>query len=166
MEEWIIALKDVMTAEKDAYFELLSLSEKKKDILIQNDIAALNTLIRRETEQMRLIKPLAQERQTLSKNIKEHYGLSKLETIDDVISLADGRLKDELATLKKDYNQILKRLSDCNDLNKKLIETQMQYTDFCIGVLTQNMKTSDIYNGNGSVSEDQTSRFGLIDQKV
>ena len=166
MEEWITALKDVLTAEKNAYCDLLSLSEKKKDILIINDLPGLNEIIRQETAIMRDIKPLAVEREALSKKIRERYGLTNRESIDDAISLAKGRLKDELTALKKEYGRIIKKLSDSNALNRKLLETQMQYTTFCIGVLTQNGNSSDIYNGSGGVTEDQSSRFGLIDQKI
>ena len=68
--------------------------------------------------------------------------------------------------MKKEYAKLIRRLSDSNDLNKKLLETHMQYTTFCIGVLTQNTAASDLYNGRGGVAEDNTSRFGLIDQKI
>ena len=69
MVEWLNALKDAMTAEKNAYLELLDLSEKERDILIANDINALNAVVRREAECLRAIRPLAKEREALSKKI-------------------------------------------------------------------------------------------------
>lgn len=166
MEQLIYALKNAMTAEKDAYRTLVGLSERKKDFLISNDVEGLNKLIREETNCVKAMKTLSLERESVLKQIADKKGLLDNLNMDDVIAFASGRLKQELSDLKQEFNRVIISLSRLNGLNKKLIDTHLQYTSFCIETLTQSGNTGDTYSSTGQVSEGNKQSFGFIDQKV
>ena len=165
MEQLISSLKEVMKAEKDAYIGLLRLSEKKKDVLVKNEVLVLNQIVQEEMAYLKAIKPLSAERESILKQITQTKGIEGSLSMDTVISFANGRIKHELEYLKQDFNEVVSKLSQYNELNNKLIDTQIQYTSFCIEMLTQNSASADTYNNAGTVASN-SSRFGLIDQKA
>ena len=164
MEQLYSELKKVMTAERDYYAGLLALSEKKKEILIKNDVNGLNRIVRQETDYLRAMKPIAGEREMILKMIARQSGLGEI-GMDDIISMAEGSDAEELENLQHEFKKVLKSLADLNDLNKTLIQTQLQYTAFCIEILTNRSGTGDTYNNTGTFEENK-KRFGLIDQRV
>lgn len=166
MEQLIYALKNAMTAEKDAYLSLLGLSERKRDILINNDVEGLSKLIREETNCIKAMKPLSSEREAILGQMAQKKGIVGNIKMDELITLANGCMQQELSDLKQEFNQAIMELSRLNELNKKLIDTHLQYTSFCIETLTQSGNTGDTYSSTGQITEGNKQKFGLIDQKV
>jgi len=162
----VTVLKDALTEEKEMYKDLLSLSMQKKDILIKNDVAGLNTIVRRETEILRKIKTQAKYRTTMLEGFAKEAGLKERISFDTVIRELKGAERREMEALKEEFEGIVRDLKKRNELNNRLIETHLEYNAFCIGILTQGAPTGDTYGSTGRIQEEIKPRRGLIDQKI
>lgn len=167
MESLLREFIGIFTVEKTVYNELLRLSKIKKDILIKNDVDELNKIILKEKEANKKIIALERKRELSVEKIAKHYGKQSVDvTLDFITDMAQGMMKKQLMDLKDNFTLLLKELSDSNDINKDLINTQLDYTAFCLDVMTQSTNTSETYNNAGGVNDDKKQRIGIIDQKV
>ncbi|MHB1313898.1 MAG: flagellar protein FlgN [Christensenellales bacterium] len=167
MEQLIQTLLAVMTDEKSIYQNLLELSNRKKDIIMQNLLTELNTILRQETALVNRIKKLEKERAISLEEIATKQGVAgRLLSMDEILALAGGNQRDQLAELKNEFSRIVTKLTDSNELNRKLIYTQLEYTSFCISVLLKQANMSETYDNLGSTKENKMTDYRLIDQKV
>lgn len=162
----VSALKESLAEEKEIYKELLSLSVQKKDILIRNDVAGLNAAVRRETEFLKKLKPLAKYRGVMLEGLSKEAGFKGVMTWNEVIALLSGEERREMEALKEEFAKVVADLKKATDLNRRLIETHLEYTSFCISVLTADTEAPGTYENTGHVTEGAVLRRGLIDQKI
>ena len=71
----------------------------------------------------------------------------------------------EFKQLKRELSDVVLKLKHSNDLNKKLIQTHMDYTSFCIRMLTDTGE-SQLYNNKGGTNTDPSTNFRVFDQRV
>lgn len=167
MESLLREFIGIFTVEKTVYNELLRLSKIKKDILIKNDVDELNKIILKEKEANKKIIALEKRRELSVEKIARQCSKQAADvTLDFITNMAQGMMKKQLMDLKDNFTLLLKELSDSNDINKDLINTQLDYTAFCLDVMTQSTNTSETYNNAGGVNDDKKQRIGIIDQKV
>ena len=167
MEKMIQTFFDIMNDEKDIYKILLDLSMQKKGVIIQNQLATLNSIIQQETELVNKIRRFEKMRAiNLQEIAVAQNAEGEIFSIDEIISLADGRLKEELINLKREFGGILSELTRYNALNRKLIYTHLEYTSFCINLLSRHANVSDTYDRRGCTREEKMTNIRLFDQKV
>lgn len=167
MESLLREFIGIFTVEKTVYNELLRLSKLKKDILIKNDVDELNKIILKEKQANKKIIALEKRRESSVEKIAMQCSKQAADvTLDVITDMAQGMMKKQLMDLKDNFTLLLKELSDSNDINKDLINTQLDYTAFCLDVMTQSTNTSETYNNAGGVNDDKKQRIGIIDQKV
>lgn len=167
MESLLREFIGIFTVEKTVYNELLRLSKIKKDILIKNDVDELNKIVLKEKEANKKIIALEKKRESSVEKIAKQYGKQAADvTLDVIADMTQGMMKKQLMDLKDNFTLLLKELSDSNDINKDLINTQLDYTAFCLDVMTQSSNTSETYNNAGGMNDDKKQRIGIIDQKV
>ncbi len=159
-------LLQVMTDQKDVHRILLDISTQKKDVLIQNDVNVLNGIVQREKQLILRAKELEEQRMeiidelTCDMNIK-----GKKLTFSKVIELCEEPLRQEFAQLKRELSDIVLKLKRSNELNKKLIQTHMDFTSFCIRMITDSGE-GQLYNNKGGTNGDTAVNFRVFDQRV
>ncbi len=159
-------LLQVMSQEKDIHRVLLDISTQKKDVLIYNDVSALNGIVLREEGLVQRARELETQRQRITQVIAGDLGIEQKDlTFAQVIKLCDEPLKREFAALKSELSDIVTSLGQANEANKKLIKTHLDYTSFCIRLLTD-AGEGYTYNSKGGTNEEGSANFRVFDRKA
>ncbi len=164
--EHLLLLRNIMEKEEADYCRLLTLSEQEKDAVIQNDIPTLSSILEKQQEVLTDINGLEAEKQRIVSVIRREANLPEGGLgVQDVIKTAPEPLHRELRGLLTEIEDISKRIHRINSLNRTLIETQLQYTQFCMNTLTGRDAAPATYSGSGRVQESSAQRC-LVDQAI
>lgn len=166
MKHSIAMLADILGQECEIYKRLLTISEQKKDILIQGDVDALDSMVSREKEALLKIRSLERMRENAAGSAALEQGITlKNVRLDEIIQTCSDEEKDVLERIKTEMDEVVKALSANNTHNKMLIDTQLQYSAFCIEMLTGQTNMPNTYTNSGTVSDSAVKR-SLLDQTV
>ncbi|MDL2289325.1 flagellar protein FlgN [Clostridia bacterium OttesenSCG-928-F22] len=167
MHPLIQKLKKAMLEEREIYQDLLHKAEEKQTALVENNTQAINEILEYETTVIGTLKGSNKETQSILEDIQQEFQLEQLPSLTDLINIVETEAdKQQLRELQDDFREIVQELSDRNQLNQRLIETQLQYTAFNLEILTQGQALGDTYSQSGEIKESNTERVGLIDHKA
>lgn len=155
------ALSDTLSKEKDVYFKLLLLAEVKKDVLIKNDINALNDIVKKEVESLKKLKALEKKRTDATVAACAEEGCAA--EVSCLLERLEGGKRAELEAAICELADILRKLSDANRLNQKLLETHLKFTAVNIQYLSQE-RPEFTYRSTGHIAPEPART--IIDQKV
>lgn len=166
MKHSIEMLVNILGQECKIYKNLLTMSEQKKDILIQGDVDALDAMVSREKEALQKISSLERMREDTTSSTALEQGIeTKNVRLEEIIETCSGEEKDALQRIRFELGEVVKALSDNNAHNKMLIDTQLQYSAFCIEMLTGQTNMTNTYTNSGRVS-DSADKRSLLDQTI
>lgn len=160
IEQLIMCLSN----QKDLYKELIGLSTKKKQIIINNDVSLLDSIIENE---MKLIDRITKEEELRSKtvsSIAKKANIAGEVTLNRIINIANDKYKTVLEDLFKDLEAELKELKRINTINGKLINTQLYYIDSLISVFI--LGNQNNYGSGGNEEKGKTQAINLFDRMV
>ncbi|HWR22914.1 MAG TPA: flagellar export chaperone FlgN, partial [Feifaniaceae bacterium] len=72
----------------------------------------------------------------------------------------------ELDRLRGRYQEVVRELSALNELNQGLLQTQLQYTSFCMDMLMQAKPVGGTYGSTGQANAEYQQGRRLIDQEA
>lgn len=166
MKHSISLLVDILKQECEIYKGLLEISEQKKDILMQGDVDALDDMVSREKEALQKISSLERMREDTAGSVALEQSISAQNVrLEEIIETCSGKEKDALERIKSELEEVVEALSINNAHNKMLIDTQLQYSAFCIEMLTGQTNMTNTYTNSGKVSDTAVKR-SLLDQTV
>jgi flagellar biosynthesis/type III secretory pathway chaperone len=143
------------------------LSQQEKTAVIGNDVDALSTIIEKQQALLDDIKKIEDERVCTLSGICSDIGLPKSKSrLRDIIAAAPSELREKLQNLAAELEKTAAKLRRAGIVNKMLIDAQLQYTSFCINLLTGSQSTLNTYSGFGRREEGCQSGRGLVDQTV
>ncbi|NLT97455.1 MAG: flagellar protein FlgN [Christensenellaceae bacterium] len=166
MEDLLNGLIDVVQQELTVYQSVLGKANQKKEALIKNDISMLEHIVARESGIVKTMQELEQRREGLIRAIAEKHGLDEQKaTLADIAALYPDK-SETLLTLKTELSRVLAEIQKLNEANKALLDTHLQYTSFCINLLTGGSSPFGTYSNSGQISEQQESKTLVLDQMV
>ncbi len=162
------ALKDVMRQEVDEYTQMLAFAEEKKEVLLKNDTAELDIIVAKEWIVLKKIKQLEAQRESLIERTEALCHVQKGSmSFQDIINVTKGEMREDMMQLKSQLSNVVLRLKGQNAANKILIETHLQYSAFCVNLLSGSINSSlNTYSHSGELSDKQENGTMLIDQSV
>lgn len=166
MSVFLEELLEAMAAERDACSRLLELGKGKKEQLVHNRVSELNLTVRAEAETVRKLKSAAKRRQEALKGISLEQGSQGEISFEDVLALLPQGKREEAMRFKASFKQTVEELAELNVHNQRLIETQIQYTEFCLTMLTGGAQGLDTYENTGHVKAEVPALKSLIDTKA
>ena len=166
MEDLLNGLIDVVQQELTVYQSVLGKANQKKEALIKNDISMLEHIVARESGIVKTMQELEQRREGLIRAIAEKHGLDEQKaTLADIAALYPDK-SETLLTLKTELSRVLAEIQKLNEANKALLDTHLQYTSFCINLLTGAASQLGTYSHSGQISEQKESKTLVLDQMV
>ena len=168
---------DVTTEEKELYEQIYSLSLKKKATIIKGDVDLLKNTVEDEQSLLEKACEIEERRQRLSEELFERHGIPRDKRIVDRLAEheneADGQ---KLLDISSELRQIVNRQKRVNDINRKLINTQLEYLELSLDSILRNNLDSDEYKNYDDIEEknntennqfsDESKRLGLIDREI
>jgi flagellar biosynthesis/type III secretory pathway chaperone len=166
LEELLTGLIDMVQQELAVYQSVLGKANQKKEALIKNDICMLEHIVARESGIVKTMQDLEQRREGLIRAIAQKHGLDeKKATLADIAALYPEK-SETLLTLKTELSGVLAEIQKLNDANKALLDTHLQYTSFCINLLTGAASPFGTYSNSGQISEQQENLTPVLNQTV
>ncbi len=160
-------LYKVLSEEKSLYQDLLALAQQKKDAVIEGNVPLLDTIVARERKSLSAVKQLESRRAALLSEMAESGEIpSKDMTMEQIASHLGGDAGLRLHEIKREFNRIIMELQRCNELNKKLIGTQLEYTAFWMDTFLQAGNVGNNYNNAGQESRHNVESMGILDKEI
>lgn len=167
MDNILTQLQDILQQELVAYKNILDKGRQKKDALLKNDVDMLDRIVAYEWSIVKAIKQLEAERELIIQKIALEKGLdSQTVTLDDIAGLQDGALRTGFLALKKELKKIISEIDALSRVNKGLVDTHLQYSTYCVNLLTGHQNTLNTYSYAGRMSDSQERPTLVLDRTV
>jgi predicted transcriptional regulator len=163
-------LIDVLDQELDIYQQLIPISNEKTQIIVKNDLAALQEITDEEQAAVDKITSLENKRERVVENIKIVINRkSDTLSLKALIQLLENQPKEQktLSILHDNLDNIVRQLMEINSRNKSLIEQSLEMIEFNMNYI-QSMR---LYQGNNNYTKDaeqydtKISGAGIFDAK-
>lgn len=166
IEELVMVLKQ----EEEIYKSLLPVVEQKTQIIIRNDLTALQKITEQEQFAVERINALEHKRDEVIVNMGIVLSRDpRTLTLKKLIGLLDRQPKEqkELTLLHDSLTMILKKLSDANLRNQSLIEQSLEMIEFNMNLIqsTRMSPGSGNYTKNAYESSASVGQTGMFDAR-
>lgn len=170
MASLIEELIDVLDKELDIYQKLIPICNEKTQIIIKNDLTALQKITDKEQLAVDQISALEHKRESIMTNIKivinQKADALNLKTL---IRLLESQPKEQktLSILHDKLNSVIQQLKEINARNQALIEQSLEMIEFNLNVI----QSTKMYPGNNTYTKDaaqynaKASGTGMFDAK-
>lgn len=153
-----------LTKEQEIYQMLVEIAEDKKTIIIESKVKELEKLTAKEQGLAMSLMKLEDLRGRIVDDLLKDMGLTKVETITELINYLEPDEKIRLGSVKNQLQQVVGLLKDKNQLNGQLIEQSLRYIEFNMSLMA-GLEEDNKYSK--SAKEQQTKqRKNLFDVKV
>lgn len=170
MASLIEELITVLGQEEEVYKNLLPIVEQKTDIIIKNDLTALQAITEQEQLAIEKVTALEHKRDEVIVNMGVVLNRNpKTLTLKKLIEILDRQPKEQraLAELHDSLSTILKRLSETNLRNQTLIEQSLEMIEFNMNLIqsTRMSPGSGSYTKNAYEQGSSLGQKGMFDAK-
>ncbi len=166
IDELIGTLKE----EYESYQQLLPIATEKTQVIVRNDINALQEITAREQLMIDRINSLERKRAEVMMNIKTVLG-KKAEAINltSLIQLMDTQPKVQraLSEVRDHLRRAVERLAEVNDRNRILIQQSLEMIEFNMNFIqsTRMSPGNNTYTKGASTYDAQAFGTGMFDAK-
>lgn len=155
-----------MTMEKELYEDLNELSAQKTDLIIDKKIKDLEGMVDVEQKLILSIGKLESDRQELVEQLAHDRGLdSEHITMSSLIDLFDGDIKERLEGLRTEFRRVIDQQRHLNEINSRLIETNLEYINIALSLMTNEGTFGKVYEKKGQVTKGNQNK-NLFDSKA
>lgn len=159
-------LMELIRAHRDIYSNLLRLSQLKKEALISANVKELENIINAEELIIIHLGEVERKRQNSVRELAKLTGIDEDSIdIDYIVKLMDSEQKTELEEIKEELKNVLDDVSKNNEINSKLIETQLNYIDLTFELIAGADKSED-YNRQGTHNIEKTPVNVFLDKRI
>ena len=140
MQKVIWEIADILEKELHIQKELLGLSKELTDVIINGEIKELDNILKVQQTMIMTLGKLEEERMEISSRLGDEDI-----TMTDLIARAEGKLAVRLQELFDDFSYVIDEQKTINNINKKLLKTNLEYIEFTLSNLTGN-KTINLFD--------------------
>ena len=164
MDKLFLEIINNMEEEKEIYNQLIQLSEKKTELISNQRISDLDKLVGVEEEFIIRIGKLEDDRHKLLDKLGQKRGQGSI-TLSNLIEWSQGKDRDNFIKLRDEFNEIIEKLNQLNQINAKLIRSNLDYVEFAIQFMTGENRSGQVYESKGETKKISQSR-NLFDSKA
>ncbi len=167
MQQLALRFLAVMTDEKSLYEELLPLGMEKKEAITKNDIETLDRIVKEEQVFLGKVNERERVRKQLVGELAAHLKKPASEiSMQDFLPSSPPEVQEKLKVLHRELGVLLQKHADLNELNRKLIESRLEFINYTLNAVVQDDTPSHIYGGAGAASDPQRVSRNMIDRKA
>jgi flagellar biosynthesis/type III secretory pathway chaperone len=147
---------------------MLELSEQKTNILVYNQVDKLNKIVNKETNLIKQITQLDQQRiEDISEFLlQKGYKPNPKITVEDLIKLVvKAEEKKSLMDRQKQLLSTIDKLRQLNQLNQKLVEQSLSFLEFSIDLIIGPSEDNVVYQ-NPIQQHQGIKRNGIFDSRA
>jgi flagellar biosynthesis/type III secretory pathway chaperone len=159
---------EVLASEKELHTGLLALSTQKKDAITKNDVRALDSIVKGEELLLARLNNLERQRRECVAELASGLGRPAEEIVlKDFMEVSSPEQRERLSGLHKDLSSLLERQIGVNEINKRLIESRLEYIHYTMEAVAGGDAVSyQTYGAVGHEAARPARKTTIIDQKV
>ncbi len=162
----LVKILETLEKEESAYKKLLSLSEDKKNFIIEGKVNEIDRILQMESALLSEINRLEIAREQELVKVADNLNLPRESlTMTYICEEIKDPICDSLKEATGRIGDVLFQLKEVNDVNGQLIEQSLEYINFSINLITDSLEPQDgVYEVK--VQDDKDKRVRLFDAKV
>lgn len=170
MASLIEELINVLEQEQEVYQQLVPIAEEKTNIIVKNDLNALQEITGKEQNAVDMLNVLERRREEIITNIGTVIN-RKPETLDmkTLIQFMEQQPNEQkaLSVLHDNLKRTIQRLVEINNRNKSLIQESLEMIEFNMNFIqsTRMSPGNNTYTKGASQYDAQASQTGMFDAK-
>lgn len=170
MASLIEELIDTLEEEHAIYEEMIPLAEKKTQIIVANDLKALQAITEREQDAVDRIGAMERKRQEVIRNmgmvLNRDPSTLNFKTLIQIMA-GQEEVQQKLRELHDRLRRSVRRLSDINNRNKLLIQQSLEMIEFNMNFIRSTWRSPGIgqYGKSASEYEMPAPNTGMFDAK-
>lgn len=157
-------LLEIMHKECDIYEELCNIEKEKKQVIIDNDVKALEAITAKEQGFVKAIVNLESLRAEVIDGFCKLRGISNIGTIEDLKKHVNSEQAALIEIEKQRLTSIIGELIEVNNLNTSLLEDSIDYINYTMDMLTSTEEDDLTYDRG--LAEKRTGGKNLFDAKI
>ncbi len=166
MEEMYNQLLRTFDKQITTYNDMLKLANKKTRVVIESKISELDELLKIEQDLILKIADIENKRAEIVNKIAEALKIDKKNlNVTKLIKLIENPLKTELQQKQRLMLDVLDKVKNANELNRKLIQHALEYIEFSINVMTNTSIPNTTYQKQGQANQAKDS-INMFDVKT
>lgn len=156
----------ILTLEKEnqIYNEVLELSKKKKNILIDGKMKELEAITKEEQKYVVSLIKVEEAREKTIQMLLKLLSISSVDSISELMSYLPLDERTEVAKAKRSLQHTIKFVSIENEFNQKLIQQSLELLEINLEVFTDYSQSGSNYKDSGS--DQDKEKKSLFDVKV
>ncbi len=148
------------------YRSLLDLVRKEKDILISSDLDELGENNRAKEAMLIKIKSLENQRIKIAREMAQVLGMDMdAPRLLEMSSHFDAERAEKLRNLHSVLNLLVKRVSEINQSNERLVQSALDSLSGAMKSLRDNMGSKPVYENKGRLQQPAAGSAGSLVEK-
>lgn len=166
MESLINNMIEILKAQYDNYINLLELSRKKSNVIVDGRMDELEKIVKLEERLIVEAGRLEQMRMNTAHEFASGLGIPQDQVTMDVLMEHGSEVhRKRLAELKGQLNQYVVEQKRINDLNERLIKNYLDYIEFSLNLLVGGDEQGLLYDSKNKGPSAMAKR-NLYDKKI
>lgn len=165
MKQAIETVIDLLAQIRNAYAEMLGISEEKQKYIIKGNAQGLNEAVTEEWRMIREISELEESRMAAAASLQTGWGMSSL-TVSELVKRVDPQHKKKLEKISTELKNTIAAQKKVNAQNMELLRLHFEYMNFIMSNFLQEPQLGDIYGQSGVITESGRQIAGIIDSQV
>jgi flagellar biosynthesis/type III secretory pathway chaperone len=160
----------ILEQEYDVYQKLIPIANEKTQVIVKNDLAALQEITKKEQLSVDKISALEHKRDNVMINIKTVINRKSGEfTLKTLVGLMENQPKEQkaLSILHDNLKKVIDSLVEVNNRNKLLIQQSLEMIEFNMNFIqsTRMAPGNNTYTKGASTYEAQSQGTRMFDAK-
>lgn len=165
MKRYFNDLIDILTKEVQLYTELKRIEDNKKNIIISNDVKALDAITKKEQGFVKTIVQLESLRTQAVDGLCKERGIGKVSQMSDLYAHLNPFEIQQLQVNENKLKTTIDEIQEVNQMNEKLIKQSLEYIEFSVNLMKQ-FGMEEAGYGDGAKHKEVKASKGLFDAKV
>jgi flagellar biosynthesis/type III secretory pathway chaperone len=160
-----IRLNQILNEEYKLYSQIFEISKEKTDIIIEGKVKELERITNLEQSIVFKLGKLEGIREEISVALAGSMKLDPEKVRLEDLEKGLGENATELRETQGKLVNLIKKIGEKNELNKKLLENSLDYVNFSINLFSQVESDGNKYGKDGSV-KDSPKKKARFDMKL
>lgn len=139
---------EILSEQLSVHEKLLTLSEEKREVLIKGSLPGLEKILKEEHKLIQEAQYLEKDRHAmilqLAENLKVDSSQLTISFLLDVVK--DDPINNRINKLKTNLGEVLKELTQVNELNAKLLQQSLEYIQTTMETITDDPDQEIVYS--------------------
>jgi len=155
----------LLKKEQDLYNEILELAKEKRQIIVEGKIKELEQMTKREQRMISMLLGVEKKRSAVVEGLVKELGIGTVNNISELLEHLDVDTAREFLEIKESLSVSVKKLSNENDVNSKLIGQSLEIIDFNMNLLAS-INNENVGYGSDADEKDVKRKSNLFDVRV